>query len=448
MDFLDLNRENNGDFEILYRKMLNKELKDGEEVVIKACVHRIREMAWGGFIILRTARRLVQCVYDKEQAKFAMSEIKEGDFVVMRGVVRVEERSKIGYDVIPVTMQKLSGSSEEIPFVLSKKELDVSLDTALDYRPISARHPKERAYFKIVEGIARGFREFLLKEGFTEFMPPKIVSAGAEGGAEMFSVDYFGRPAFLAQSPQAYKQMMVGVYEKVFCIGGVFRAEKHHTSRHINEFNGIDFEMGFIDSFYDVMDVEARALRYTFRLLNEEYADELELVGRKPFQDFEKVPTIRFRDAKALIKEKYNRDYHSENDLEPEEEKLLGEYFNKECGSELVFVTHYPSAKRPFYAMDDPEDPTVTLSFDLLLNGAEITTGGQRIHDYQMQLDKMKARGMSTEGFETYLMIHKYGIPPHGGLGIGLERLAMKLLGVDNIRRTTLFPRDTERLDP
>ena len=309
------------------------------------------------------------------------------------------------------------------------------------------RNVRERAKFKVQEGIVRGFREFLSSQGFTEVHTPKIVSRGAEGGANVFKLNYFNKKAELGQSPQFYKQMMVGVFDRVFEVAPVFRAEKHNTTRHLNEYIGLDFEMGYIDSFEDVMAMETGFLKYTMELLNREYKKELDMLGIQ-LENIEKIPQVRFDKAKELVAEKYNRKIRNPFDLEPEEEVLIGRYFKEEYNSDFVFVTHYPSKKRPFYAMDDPADPRFTLSFDLLYKGLEITTGGQRIHDYNMILEKMAKRGMDPEDIKDYLMIFKYGMPPHGGLGIGLERLTMRLLDEQNVRETSLFPRDVTRLEP
>ena len=293
----------------------------------------------------------------------------------------------------------------------------------------------------------RGFREYLNEQGFTEIHTPKIGSKGAEGGANIFKLDYFHHPAVLAQSPQFYKQMMVGVFDRVFETAPVFRAEKHNTKRHLNEYTSLDFEMGYIDSFEDVMAMETGVLGRVMEILKRDYARELSILSIT-LPDVSRIPCVRFDEAKRLVSEKYSRPIRNPYDLEPEEEALIGRYFEEECSSDFVFVTHYPSKKRPFYAMDDPADPTYTLSFDCLYKGMEITTGGQRIHDYHMLLEKIKRRGMTTEGMEHYLMAFQYGLPPHGGLGIGLERFTMKLVGDDNVRRTTLFPRDMSRLEP
>ena len=334
-----------------------------------------------------------------------------------------------------------------MPLPVSKWKLNTSLEAKLNYRPLSLRNLQERAKFRIQEGIARGFREFLTTQGFTEIRTPKIGAKGAEGGSNVFKLDYFHRPAVLAQSPQFYKQMMVGVFDRVFETGPVFRAEKHNTKRHLNEYTSLDFEMGFIDSFQDIMAMETGFLQYTMELLKKDYKTELDMLDIT-LPKVDEIPQVRFDEAKRLVAEKYNRQIRNPYDLEPEEEALIGRYFEEEYGADFVFVTHYPSKKRPFYAMDDPDDKTFTQSFDLLFKGLEVTTGGQRIHEYQMLLDKIEAKGMTTEGMDQYLDIFKHGMPPHGGLGIGLERLTMKLIGEDNVRETCLFPRDLSRLEP
>jgi nondiscriminating aspartyl-tRNA synthetase len=334
-----------------------------------------------------------------------------------------------------------------MPLPISKWKMKTTLETKLTYRPVSLRNIRERSIFKIQEGIVRGFREFLFSQGFTEIRTPKIVAGNAEGGANVFKLEYFGEKAFLAQSPQVYKQTMVGVYDRVFEAAPVFRAEKHNTTRHLNEYTSLDFEMGYIDGFEDIMDMETEVLRHIFTFLKENYSKELKIL-EVTLPGTDKIPAVRFDEAKVLVAEKYNRKIKNPYDLEPEEEILIGRYFKEEFNSDFVFVTHYPSKKRPFYAMDDPADPKFTLSFDLLFKGMEITTGGQRIHDYDAQVAKMEARGMNPGDFTNYLMIHKHGMPPHGGLGIGLERLTMKILDEQNVRETTLFPRDVSRLEP
>ena len=341
----------------------------------------------------------------------------------------------------------ISRATNISPVPINKGKVNLHMDNHLKYRPLVLRNPKTRAIYKIQEGLCRGFREYLTSQKFTEFHSPKIVAQGAEGGANIFKLEYFDKMAFLAQSPQFYKQAMVPVFGRVFEVGPVFRAEKHDTSRHLNEYTSLDLEMGFIDSFYDIMNMEMAMLTYTFELLNNEYSAELKLLGVS-LPSTKDVPAVKFHEAKEIIAKKYDRPVRTYTDLEPDEERLLGKWSMEEYNTPFVFITHYPSSARPFYTMDDPENPEVTLSFDLLLNGLEITTGGQRIDSYDMQIEKMQKLDMDIDDFKSYLMTHKYGTPPHGGLGLGLERLTMQILGLDNIRFSTLFPRDINHLIP
>ena len=419
----------------------------GKTVKMNGAVHNIRDMGEFAFIILRKAEGLVQCVYEEGKTEFDLKNLKEESAVEVTGVVALEERAPQGFELRLTGIRVLSEPAETMPIAINKWKMNTSLETRLSLRPVSLRNVRERAKFKIQEGIVRGFREFLSSQGFTEVHTPKIVSRGAEGGANVFKLNYFNKKAELGQSPQFYKQMMVGVFDRVFEVAPVFRAEKHNTTRHLNEYIGLDFEMGYIDSFEDVMAMETGFLKYTMELLKSEYKKELDMLGID-LPSISQIPHVRFAEAKQLVSEKYNRKIRNPFDLEPEEEVLIGRYFKEEYDSDFVFVTHYPSKKRPFYAMDDPEDTSVTLSFDLLYKGLEITTGGQRIHDYQMILEKMEKRGMDPEDIKDYLMIFKYGMPPHGGLGIGLERLTMRLLDEQNVRETSLFPRDVTRLEP
>ncbi len=413
-------------------------------VTVHGAVHLLRDMGGVAFLTLRLARGTVQCVCPPEVLP---EDLCEECCVELSGVPRAEPRAPGGVEIAAEGVTVLSRPAAPMPVPLSKRALGLHLDTELPLRPAVLRHERERAVFKIQEGLARAFREFLTGERFTEIHTPKIVHAGAEGGSNIFRLDYFGKKAYLAQSPQFYKQTMVGVYERVFEIGPVFRAEKHATPRHLNEYTGLDFEMGYLDSFYDVIEMETGYLCCAMALLEKEYSRELALLGAE-LPGVDKIPCLRFDDAKRLAAEKYGRPIRDPYDLEPEEELNIGRYAREEYGSDFVFVTHYPSKKRPFYAMDDPDDRKYTLSFDLLFRGMEVTTGGQRVHEYAAQVAKMEDRGMDPAEFESYLMIHRHGMPPHGGLGIGLERLTMQLCGLDNIRCASLFPRDRTRMEP
>ncbi len=419
----------------------------GKEVKVNGAVHTIRDMGNVAFVILRKREGLLQCVYEEGVTKFDLKELKEADTVEVTGTLTESEKAPNGIEIRLDTVKVLSEPAEPMPLPISKWKMNTSLEAKLNYRAISLRNVRERAKFRIQEGIVRGFRDFLYQEGFTEIHTPKIGAKSAEGGANLFRLDYFHRPAVLQQSPQFYKQMMVGVFDRVFETAPVFRAEKHNTKRHLNEYTSLDFEMGYIDGFEDLMGMETGFLQYTMKLLEKEYAKELKLLSVE-LPKTDEIPAVRFDEIKRLVSEEYGRKIRSPYDLEPEEEVLISRYAKEKWDADFVFVTHYPSKKRPFYAMDDPEDPTYTLSFDLLFRGMEITTGGQRIHDYNMLLEKMEKRGMTEEGMEQYLSAFKHGMPPHGGLGIGMERLTMKLVGEDNVRETTLFPRDLSRLEP
>ena len=427
---------------------LRKQAQPGQTVKVNGAVHAIRNMGTVAFVILRKREGLLQGVYEEGTAKFDLKDIKEAATIEVEGVLEENEKAPGGIEIRMENLKILSQpKAEMMPLAISKWKLNTSLEAKLNYRSISLRNIRERAKFRIQEGLTRAFRDFLYSQGFTEIHTPKIGAKGAEGGANIFKLEYFHRPAVLAQSPQFYKQMMVGVFDRVFETAPVFRAEKHNTKRHLNEYTSLDFEMGYIDGFEDIMAMETGYLQYAMELLKKDYAQELKILGIT-LPEVEKIPAVKFSDIKEKVSEKYGHKMRNPFDLEPEEEQLISQYAKEEWGSDFVFVTHYPSKKRPFYAMDDPKDPRYTLSFDLLFRGMEITTGGQRIHDYEMLAEKIKARGMSQEGMEQYLDTFKHGMPPHGGIGIGLERLTMKLIGEDNVRETTLVPRDLSRLEP
>lgn len=419
----------------------------GMEVRVNGAVHSIRDMGEVTFVVLRKRGGLLQCVLEEGVSSLLAKEIHEAQTVELTGTVVQDARAPHGIELRVTGGEILTRPYGTLPLPVGKWKMGTSLEAKLDNRSIALRNVRERAKFRIQEGIVRGFRDFLYQNGFTEIHTPKICAKGAEGGSNMFRLEYFHHPAVLAQSPQFYKQMMVGVFDRVFETAPVFRAEKHNTKRHLNEYTSLDFEMGYIESFTDIMEMETGFLQYTMKLLEKEYADELQILNIT-LPDVSRIPAVRFDRAKELVSEKYSRRIRNPYDLEPEEEVLIGRYFKEEYDADFVFVTHYPSKKRPFYAMDDPADPKFTQSFDLLFHGLEITTGGQRIHDYQALREKIAARGMSEEGMDQYLDTFKYGMPPHGGLGIGLERLTMKLVGEDNVRETTLFPRDLSRLEP
>ena len=443
MEFLDgtWKKEISSWDDLLGESLLN------QEVVLEGAVHSIRNMGDVAFVILRRREGLFQTVVENEKADISVHDLKEAMTVRVKGILNEEKRAPHEREIRIRGVEILSQPAEPMPLAIDKWKLNTSLEAKLNLRPIALRNIQERSKFKIQEALTRAFRDYLYENGFTEIHTPKIGARGAEGGANLFKFSYFHKPAVLAQSPQFYKQMMVGVFDRVFETGPVFRAEKHNTKRHLNEYTSLDFEMGYIDSFEEIMAMETGFLQYAVELLKKDYAKELQIL-KVQLPKVDKIPAVCFDKAKELVAEKYNRKIRNPYDLEPEEEALIGRYFKEEYDADFVFVTHYPSKKRPFYAMDDPNDEKFTLSFDLLFHGLEVTTGGQRIHDYAQLKAKIAARGMEEEGMEQYLDTFKHGMPPHGGLGIGLERLTMQLLGEENVREACLFPRDLNRLEP
>ncbi|MCC8111152.1 MAG: Asp-tRNA(Asn)/Glu-tRNA(Gln) amidotransferase subunit GatB [Ruminococcus sp.] len=415
-----------------------------ETITICACVHKIRQMSEFAFIILRTGRYIIQSIYHSDQCKDSINGLREGNYICVSGVVQQNEKAVGGVELQLESLQVISNSNEEYPLKVSNKKLGCGLDINLDNRSVSLRNIYQRAIFRIQEGVVSGFREFMLQEGFTEIHTPKIVAQGAEGGANIFHLEYFDKPAFLNQSPQFYKQTAVAFFDRVFEIAPVYRAEKHATSRHINEYIGLDFEMGYIDSMYDVMAMETAMLKHLMTYLKTNYTYEIDLLHAE-IPEITEIPCFTLLEAKEILGSKGSK---NKLDLEPEDEVAICTYAKQTFDSDFIFVTHFPSSKPPFYAMNSREDPRLAYKFDLLFRGLEITSGGQRIHDYQEQLDKMHAQGLNPEDFKYYLEAHKYGLPPHGGLGIGLERLVMKLLGLSNVRQVSMFPRDINRLLP
>ena len=411
-------------------------------VSISATVHKVRQMSGFAFVVLRTGRYLIQSVYNPEDCADSLDGIKEGCFVEATGLVKEDERAFFGIELQLKTVKLLTQPAQDYPLKVSHKRLGCSLEVNLDMRSVALRNPYERAIMKLQEGIVSGFLDFMLSNDFTEIHSPKLVAHGAEGGANIFRLDYFGKEAYLAQSPQFYKQKGVAIFDRVFEIAPVYRAEKHATARHLNEYIGLDFEMGFINDMYDVMEMEVAMLCSVIDHLKKNYQHELEIVGAR-LPEIGNIPSVTFEEAMDIVGKPRNR-----FDLDPEDEVKLCKWAQTEHSSELIFVTHFPSAKRPFYAMDDPANPNLACSFDLLMRGLEITTGGQRLHDYDEQIAKMERMGLDSTDFSSYLDIHKYGMPPHGGLGIGLERLLMKLLELPNVRMASLFPRDINRLEP
>ena len=417
----------------------------GSEVTFRGTVHRVRDMSDFSFVVMRVERGLIQCTFQGDEiGGIKRSDVKDAMVLEVTGTVREEPRAEHGVEVVLSALSILGKPYDQLPVPLGKKYMGLSLDVDLPLRPITLRHPRKQAIFRVQGAIADGFAQYMQSQGFTHIHTPKIVVAGAEGGANLFKLDYFGTPAYLAQSPQFHKQYLAGAFGRVYEIGSVYRAERHNTSRHLNEYMGLDFEMAYIASMYDVMAMETAMLRYVMQYLQEHYQYELELLQAE-VPVIHEIPCVTLLEAKEILGNKGSK---NKLDLEPEDEVALCDYAKETFDSDFIFVTHFPSSKPPFYAMNAKEDSRLAYKFDLLFRGLEITSGGQRIHNYEEQIEKMLAQGLDPADFENYLQAHKYGLPPHGGLGIGLERLVMKLLKLSNVRSASMFPRDINRLLP
>lgn len=435
-------------------RILISDLKNYLEknVTIQGWVDVARQQGKMAFFDLRDRSGKVQgLVFAKPEVLEIAKELKPEYVVTVSGVVH-ERPEKMRNSVVQngdieleITAIEILASAEAMPFDRSG---ELNLETLLDYRPLILRREHERAIFKVQSEILVAYRHYLGTQGFTEFQAPKLVGGDAEGGAEVFKVKYFkGVEASLATSPQLYKQIMAGVFERVFAVGPTFRAEKSATTRHLSEISMLDLEMSFIKDHTDVITLVTGLMIAITNHVNTTCAHELQLLDMPLALAPEQFPVMTLREAQELIKKETGVDKTKEPDLEPEDERFLCEYANKNLNSDFVFVTHFPTSKRPFYTHVDPACPEFTRSFDLLFRGLEMCSGGQRVHKYTELVERIKGKGLDPERFEFYLQAFKYGIPPHGGIGMGLERLTAKFCGVTNVKEATLFPRDINRID-
>ncbi len=426
-----------------------KDLKNeiGNEILIQGWVDVRRDQGKMVFMDMRDMTGKVQSVilpkYESvlEKAK----EVRNEWVLAVSGVVNKRPEKNVNEGVengdieLEITRVEVLAEAKELPF---DKEGELNLDTYLDHLPFTLRTEKARDIFKVQETIIQEFREALKKENFTEFQAPAIVGGDAEGGAAAFKVDYYyDKSAFLATSPQIYKQIMAGVYERVFTTPKIWRGEKHATTRHLSELTQMDFEMAFIENHLDVMAVLEKVTKSMVAKVVEKHSDVLEKFEiEKPLVP-EKFPILTLREAQKII------GAPEDPDLDPEGERQIWEWAKKEHGSDFVFITHFPTKKRAWYSYDDPENSEYTLSFDLIFRGLEINSGSQRIHNYEYLVNKMKERGLEPKKFEFYLETFKYGMPPHGGCSTGLERMTARMLGLSNVKEAALFPRDMNRID-
>jgi len=414
---------------------------DQKEVCIYGRVLNVRELGGLTFVLIQDFTGQIQAVFERKV------DIKNNEAIKVKGIIRKDKRAKGGYEIFVNDFEVIS-KSKELPFDLGKNELNLQLNTLLDHRTISLRHPKIQAIFKLYDILLESYETVMREEGFTEVKTPKLLETASEGGANFFKVDYFDKKAFLAQSPQLYKQIMVGVFERVFEIGPVFRAEPHFTTRHINEYISLDAEMGFINSYKDVIETLSSVIRKMIKIINEKGKDYLKIYNANPVEVPQTIPNIKLAEAKEKINKKYGYSVPKDTDIDPEGERLISKFVKEEFGSDFVFVTHYPWEHRPFYTMPDKENPGETFGFDLLFRGVELVTGSQRIHLYDELIDNMNKKGVKPRGLEFYLETFKYGMPPHGGWAIGSERFIQLILGLKNVKEAALFPRDVKRLSP
>jgi nondiscriminating aspartyl-tRNA synthetase len=422
----------------------------GEQVTIAGWLHRRRELKSVTFLIVRDRSGLAQAVLSSGTLRpdSSTAGLPEETVVAVTGTVVASEQAPGGVELTGPTVTPLSGPATPPPFDLYRPAVTAGLPTILDHAPTTLRHPALRAGFEIAAASVAGFRAALDRLGFTEVHTPKIVESATESGANVFGLDYFGRPAYLAQSPQFYKQALVGVFERVFEVGPVFRAEPHDTARHLAEYTSLDAEFGFIADHHDVMAVLRDAIAGMAAGVAERARGALEVLDLKSPAVPDQIPEIHFADAQELIAARAGWDPRGEPDLAPEDERWLGDWALREHGSEFLFVTGYPMAKRPFYTHPDPARPGYSNSFDLIFRGLELVTGGQRLHRHADYLAALAERGEDPASYAGYLQVFEHGMPPHGGFAIGLERWTARLTGAANVRQVTLFPRDLHRLSP
>ena len=420
----------------------------GERVRLQGWLHRLRRLSGVSFLILRDGRGLAQVVIlDPAQAE-QLAALNPESVLAVEGTVAAVPRAPGGAELHEPRIEVIAPADEPPPFELFRPALTASLPAMLDSAAVSLRHARQRATARLAAASLHGFRATLGAHGFVEVQTPKIVANATESGASVFVLDYFGRPAYLAQSPQFYKQIMVGVFERVFETGPVFRAEPHDTARHLNEFVSLDAEFGFIADQTAVMAVLTEVVRGMRDAVRDHAPESIGVLGLSLPDVPAEIPRLHFSEALELISRAIGEDVTAEPDLAPAHERWLGEWAQREHGSDLLFVWGQPMVKRPFYTHPDPERPGYSYSFDLLFRGLELVTGGQRLHRYDQYLDALARIGQDPAPLDGYLQAFKHGMPPHGGFAIGLERWVARLTGAANLREVTLFPRDMHRLTP
>jgi len=414
--------------------------KIGAEVTLCGWVHRVRDLGGVSFVLLRDRSGTCQLVFSTKPDVTLESVIR------VQGSAAANDKAPGGVEVRVSGMEVMAAAAADLPFPVNQDPGKTSLESILDHRMISLRNPSILSIFRLQATILLAFADHLRSEGFTEIKTSKLIGSGTEGGTGLFAVEYFDSKMFLTQSPQTFKQALIASgLERVFEIGPAYRAEKHDTPRHINEFVSLDVEMAFIESEQDLMDLETRILGAVFSAIRQKNTRELD-AWKASVPDPERcasIPRVAYDDALKVIAEETGRKVY---EIGPDGERALCEWAGKSAGIEAAFVYGYPRKSRPFYTA--PAENNRTKSFDLLFRGLEITSGSVRINSYDLQVENLQAFGLNPDGFTDYLSIFKYGCPPHGGFAIGLERLTQKVLGLSSVKEATLFPRDRKRMRP
>lgn len=421
--------------------------KIGEKVKICGSVHVRRDHGKIVFLDITDKSGVMQVVITGEKA----GDLNPQDMVCIEGSIAKRPEKLINHNLATGSIElqaediEVLSKSAELPFDMGGKDLELQLPTLLDFRSLTLRHPKVKAIFKVQASLLDGFRKTAKELGCTEIVVPTIVAGATEGGAEVFKIKYFDHDAFLSQSPQLYKQMLVPVFERVFTIAKAYRAEPSVTTRHLTESTQMDMELGFVE-FEGLLDALENVAVGMLKITEEECREILSEFGAEKIA-FGKIPRLTLREAQELILKEFSRDNRKEKDLTPQDEIDLCKWAKEKHQSDFVTITHFPTAAKPFYTMPDPEDPEYSLSYDLLFRGVEVMSGSQRINDYDQLVASIKSRNMHPESFEMYLQAFKFGMPPEGGFSFGLERITMHILNLANIREASLFPRDMERVD-
>lgn len=433
------------------KRILANDLKShsGNSVKVSGWINNVRAFGKVNFLILRDRTGFIQVVVEDKNEFQKIAHLQPGTILEISGQATLSSHAELGVEILNPSITVKVPINDPSPVEYYKPKISTDLDFILDHRPIALRNRELQAVFKIQSALAHAYRLYMTDVvGAVEYFAPNMIGASSEGGAEFFTVDYFGHTATLAQSSQLYKQMMVGVNERVFALQPFFRAENSNTPRHLTEGKQFEFEMGFFDHWHEILDIQEGCIKFMIKYLHTHCANEIATLGGKIIKAPENIPIPRltFAQAQEIFFQQTGIDERNEPDLSPAAERELCRYAEKEHGTDLIFIIDWKTEKRPFYAYPNDENPLISNTFDLLCAGTEITSGGQRRHTYASMLEGLEMKGMDYKNFGDYLSIFKYGMPPHGGFGMGLERLTMTILGLKNIREASLFPSDPKRI--